>query len=252
MSIFLTIAFLFYIGSLAGWGIEVLFRKFFSRSNPEHKWINPGFLTGPYLPLYGFSLCALYLLSGIEPYIPFTQPVISKLCLFLLMSLCVTGIEYIAGIIFIKGMHLKLWDYSGLPGNIQGIICPLFSFFWAVLSAIYYFLIHPYILNALHWLSKNLAFSFCIGFFFGVFTIDLIYTANLSAKARAFAKEHQIVIRYEELKGKIRQYKEDRKEHWRFLFSFSSARPITEHLKEYYNDLKKNRQFFESKLKRKK
>lgn len=55
MSLFLTIAFLFFIGSMAGWGIEVVFRRFFSSANPERKWINPGFLSGPYLPLYGFS-----------------------------------------------------------------------------------------------------------------------------------------------------------------------------------------------------
>ena len=32
MNLFLTIAFLFFIGSMAGWGIEVVFRRFFSRS----------------------------------------------------------------------------------------------------------------------------------------------------------------------------------------------------------------------------
>lgn len=30
MSLFLTIAFLFFIGSMAGWVIEVVFRRFFS------------------------------------------------------------------------------------------------------------------------------------------------------------------------------------------------------------------------------
>lgn len=63
MNLFLTIAFLFFIGSMAGWVIEVVFRRFFSSANPERKWINPGFLSGPYLPLYGFSLCVLFLLS---------------------------------------------------------------------------------------------------------------------------------------------------------------------------------------------
>lgn len=70
MSLFLTIAFLFFIGSMAGWVIEVVFRRFFSSANPERKWINPGFLSGPYLPLYGFSLCVLFLLSLLEQYIP--------------------------------------------------------------------------------------------------------------------------------------------------------------------------------------
>ena len=56
MSVFLTLAYLFFIGSVFGWVLELFFRKFFSSSNPEHKWINPGFCTGPYLPIYGCGL----------------------------------------------------------------------------------------------------------------------------------------------------------------------------------------------------
>ena len=40
----LIFAFLFFIGSCLGWCMEVFFRRFFSRANPERKWINPGFL----------------------------------------------------------------------------------------------------------------------------------------------------------------------------------------------------------------
>ena len=63
MNFILTLAYLFFVGSVSGWVLELFFRKFFSASNPEHKWINPGFCTGPYLPIYGFGLCALYLLA---------------------------------------------------------------------------------------------------------------------------------------------------------------------------------------------
>ena len=52
MNIFLKLAFLFFIGSLIGWVIELIFRKYFAVENKEHKWINPGFCVGPYLPLY--------------------------------------------------------------------------------------------------------------------------------------------------------------------------------------------------------
>lgn len=63
MSMFLTLAFLFAMGSMAGWVLEVFFRRFFSTANPERKWINPGFCTGPCLPIYGSGLCILYLIS---------------------------------------------------------------------------------------------------------------------------------------------------------------------------------------------
>ena len=47
------------------WVLELFFRRFFSTSNPERKWINPGFCTGPYLPIYGSGLCVLYLLASL-------------------------------------------------------------------------------------------------------------------------------------------------------------------------------------------
>ena len=112
MSLFLTIAFLFFIGSMAGWVIDVVFRRFFSSANPERKWINPGFLSGPYLPLYGFSLCVLFLLSLLEQYIPIENTALRKAALFAVMAAAVTLVEYIAGLISIKLLHVKLWDYS--------------------------------------------------------------------------------------------------------------------------------------------
>ena len=108
MNLFLTLAFLFCIGSVLGWGLEVLFRRFFS----AHHWVNPGFLVGPYLPLYGSSLCILYLLAMLEPLIPVENAWGRKLLLFVLMALAITLVEYIAGLIFIRGMKIKLWDYS--------------------------------------------------------------------------------------------------------------------------------------------
>lgn len=53
------------MGCILGWGLEVLYRHY-SPANQTHRWINPGFLVGPYLPLYGFGLCALYLLASLE------------------------------------------------------------------------------------------------------------------------------------------------------------------------------------------
>jgi len=199
MSIFLKLCFLFSVGSIIGWGIEVVWRKSMSKS---HRWINPGFLTGPYLPLYGFSLCVLYLLAHIN--VSFVEnPVLKKIVLFVLMSIAVTFIEYLAGLIFIKGMKIKLWDYSDRLGNIQGIICPLYSFFWIILSATYYFFVHPRILGALDWLSNHITFSFAIGFFYGVLIVDFVQSLNVVAKIKKFADEKQIVVKYEAFKSSI-------------------------------------------------
>ena len=231
MNFFLCLAYLFFIGSTFGWVLELFFRKFFSGTNPEHKWINPGFCVGPYVPLYGFGLCILFLLATLgERWNVHTAG--GRILLFAAMALSMTVIEYIAGIVSLKVLHVRLWDYSRRWGNIQGLVCPLFSFFWAVISAVYYFCVHPYILDALRWLSENLAFSFVIGFFFGVFTIDVVYSAHLLSKLRKFADEHDVVIRFERLKSQVQKRQEELREKKNFLFPLRSARPLTEVLKE--------------------
>lgn len=228
MNILLILAFLFAVGSFLGWGLEVIFRRLVSK-----KWINPGYLVGPWLPIYGFSLCILYLLTLIEPYIHMDNPYIRKLLLFIAMAIAITIIEYAAGIIFIKGMKIKLWDYSDMWGNFQGIICPLFSFFWLIMSAVYYFLIHPHILDMLRWLSSNLTFSFCIGFYFGIMVMDFNYSARTLYHIRKFAEEHQIVVRLEELKENVQDYKKKQGERFSFMFSFKSRLSVREHLERY-------------------
>ena len=69
--------------------------------------------------------------------------------MFVVMALAMTLLEYIVGLVSFKGFHLRLWDYSKLWGNIQGIICPLFTFFWGVLSLGYYFLIDKTVYDAI-------------------------------------------------------------------------------------------------------
>ena len=221
MNIFLVILFLFFAGSLIGWGIEVLWRKFFSAANPEHKWINPGFLVGPYLPLYGFSLTILFLLTFID--VSFIEnKYLAQAFLFVCMAVSITIFEYIAGLIFIKGMKIKLWDYSKCWGNIQGIICPLYTFFWYILSAVYYFLIHPKILNWLYWFTNHLSFCLVVGFFYGVFFVDLTYSLNVMNKVRKFAKESEFIVRLENLQQQIRKVSEENKEKVHFWLSTKS------------------------------
>jgi uncharacterized membrane protein len=232
MGMFLTLAYLFFIGSILGWCLELVFRKFFSSANPEHKWINPGFCVGPYVPLYGFGLCILFLLAYTGQTSGMDQSAKGKAIMFIFMAISMTAIEYIAGILCLKIMKVRLWDYTGLWGNIQGLICPLFSAAWALMGAVYYFFVHPYILDALIWLSNNLAFSFVIGFFFGVFTIDVVYSANLLAKVKKFADENDVIVKYENLKAEIRSAQDRAAKRVYFIFAFRTDRTIVEHLRE--------------------
>ncbi len=228
MSFLLTLAYLFFIGSTVGWCVELLFRRYISNANPERKWINPGFCVGPYLPLYGSGLCILYLFSALGDRVPLGF--FGTIGLLIVMSVSMTIIEYVAGFIGLKFMHVRLWDYRNEKGNFQGLICPKFSAIWAICGIGYYFFVHPHILDALTWLSENLAFSFVIGFFFGVFTIDAAYSANLVAKITRFAIENDVIVRYEKLKSNIRHAEDELKNKTHFLFAFRSEHPLVLHL----------------------
>lgn len=231
MNILLILAFLFFVGSVFGWVLELFYRRFISKNNPERKWINPGFCVGPYLPLYGSGLCVLYLMAGIRPYINLGNPIPDTVVLLIAMALAMTLIEYIAGIISYKGFHVRLWDYSGEWGNIQGIICPKFSLIWGLLGVMYYYLVHSNILDALDWLSHNLAMSFFIGVFYGVFIIDLVYSTHLLNTLKKLSEENNIVVRVEELKARIRKSHDERKTKYNFFQPFRSDTPLSLHIK---------------------
>jgi len=86
--------------------------------------------------------------------------------------------------------------------------------------------------NALHWLSNNLAFSFVIGMFYGVFILDYVHSAKLISRLKAFAIENNVILRYDEIKVQIRNHHERTKQKYHFFFPFYSERPLGEHLKE--------------------
>ena len=119
------------------------------------------------------------------------------------MSILMTLIELIAGELLLKFFNLRLWDYSNEKYNYKGFICLKFSIYWMLISAAYYFFIHPLIQDAVIWLSKNLIFSFSVGLFFGVFLIDIIYSSNVLVKVRNIAQEAGITVKLEELKDTI-------------------------------------------------
>lgn len=233
MSFALILTFLFAVGNLSGWVLEVFYRRYVSQKH----WVNPGFLAGPCLPLYGFSLCILYLLAQTEEQLPAQPQAMRKLLLFLLMAVAITALEFAVGIVMLRSVHIRLWDYSARFGNICGIICPQYSFYWMLLSAVYYFFIHPHILDALAWLSQNLAFSFAIGFFYGILTVDTAYSTQIMRKIRRFAAEQEITVRLEALREELNYHLQQRRPH--FLLSLKTDRPLPELLAEYAKKLRK-------------
>lgn len=228
---FLILAYLFFIGSVSGWILEVFYRRYISSANPERKWINPGACTGPYLPLYGCGLCILYLLVEEETEIFHIYTAWRSVLTIAVMAICMTVIEYIAGICTLKFAKVRLWDYSREWGNIQGVICPKLSLAWTVICIFYYFRLHPYILQSAGWVKKHPYAYFGIGVFYGIFSVDAVKSAQLVGKLKKFAEENHIIIRYEAIKEEVRRRHDEAKTKYHFFFPFQTGIPLSEHLR---------------------
>lgn len=202
---FVMYVFIFAIGTIFGWCIEVLYRHF---ADPEKRWLNPGFCVGPWLPIYGVGLITAFFITNFGERIDIDNIVIKRLLLFFMTSVCMTVIELIGGWFLLKFFNLRLWDYREEKFNYKGFICLKFSIYWMIISAVYYFLIHPRVWISVEWLSKNLVFSFSVGMFFGVFILDLIYSGNVLVKLKEYAKKSGVIIKFEELKERINREQE--------------------------------------------
>lgn len=51
-------------------------------------------------------------------------------------AIIITVYEFAVGLIVNLWFGWDVWDYTDQPGNILGLICPLFSLFWFMLSLI--------------------------------------------------------------------------------------------------------------------
>ncbi|MBQ9448502.1 MAG: putative ABC transporter permease [Acholeplasmatales bacterium] len=228
MQLLLTYLVLFILGCMVGYVIEVLFRRFFSAK----KWVNPGFMSGPWLPLYGFGVVVMFSMClfcySIFPedvivfYNPMNNlfdrkvgsgPTWADLIPISMMWIGMVLLELVAGLIFIKKLHVKLWDYSNIKGNFKGIICPLFSAIWLVVSVIFYYLVdpilyvvaenvHTYIFGG-NGMVANVGIIFAIGLVYGIFIYDLVVSLNIFKFLREFAQDKGIADRYESMREKF-------------------------------------------------
>lgn len=100
----------FFVFSFVGWCIEVTlkYRQF-------GRFINRGFLIGPWLPIYGCGAALITLtVAGLTP-------VERGIGTTFAISLIVCGlIEYMASYFMEKKFHARWWDYSQKPMNLHG------------------------------------------------------------------------------------------------------------------------------------
>lgn len=130
---FYNLIYFFAFYSFGGWCIEVLY--YFKN---EHRFVNRGFLYGPFCPIYGCG--AVSLVVFLDNYKN------NIFILFFLAVLLTSILEYFTGFILEKAFKTKWWDYTDDPFNIHGRVCLLYSLMWGVGEVVIIRIIHP-ILN---------------------------------------------------------------------------------------------------------
>ena len=116
----------YFIGIFIGFFLEVIYRSIRAR-----KFIKPKFIN-----------LQMYALTGSFLYLIYYQN-ISFFIKIPLIAIFTTLIEFIVGSLYLKFKNVYLWDYTDQPLNYRGIICLRFSFYWLIISLLYYYLILP-------------------------------------------------------------------------------------------------------------
>lgn len=129
----------FTIYSFIGWLMETTFASIYHR-----KFINRGFLSGSFCPLYGFS-AVLVVVSSKWAGIVFDNSITSLVISIILAVILVTALEYFTGFILEKIFNCKWWDYSNNFANIHGYICFEYSLLWGLLVLLLLQVVHPVI-----------------------------------------------------------------------------------------------------------
>lgn len=105
------------------------------------------FLYGPFCAIYGLgaSIIIIFLHKYSKKY--------NSLFIggFILGSI----VEYLVSLIGEFVLHVKWWDYSDMPLNINGRICVYFSFFWGFLSIYLIASLNPKVDKLINWLKSK-------------------------------------------------------------------------------------------------
>lgn len=109
LTIFQTYFLLFLIYAFLGWVIETSLNLVL-----HHRFVNRGFLIGPYCPIYGFGCLFITLLLG--------RYASDPLALFIMSMVICAILEYTTSYIMEKIFKARWWDYSQRKFNINGRI----------------------------------------------------------------------------------------------------------------------------------
>ena len=135
------IGLLFYICSIFGYFYELLLNYI-----NTHKIFSHGFFKGPWLPVYGTGAVFLTFINKYKN---------NPLLIFLLSFLITGGVEYSIGFILLHLFKMRLWDYTGMFLNIDGLVCFLSAFCFGIGGLLVTYVIYPLINKFVNKINKQ-------------------------------------------------------------------------------------------------
>ncbi len=157
--------FIFYTYCFLGWCFESAYVSLKSK-----KWINRGFMRGPFLPLYGSGATMMLVVS-----MPFADNIVLT---YLAGCVGATALEYITGVTMEALFKVRYWDYSGKPFNFQGQICLGSTLAWGMFTVLMTRVLHYPIDRLVRSMPAQL-----LGYVTAFLTVYIVIDFTLSFKA---------------------------------------------------------------------
>ena len=166
---------LFFIYSLAGWLIEMI-----PATIREKKFVDRGFLVGPYCPIYGCGVILITLLL---------QKYADDVVVTFFLSVIVCGtLEYLTSYIMEKIFKARWWDYSNNKFNINGRICLETLVPFGIGGVLVLFVFNPFLEKIIN-LIPDLALNIVTGVLCVLFLIDCIVSFKIILNLKEMTKE---------------------------------------------------------------
>lgn len=166
---------LFIIYAVLGWIMECSLGLI-----QKHKFVNRGFLIGPYCPIYGVGVVGVSILLS-----RFSNNII----LLFLLSTCLCGaLEYFTSYIMEKIFHARWWDYSDNKFNINGRICLETLIPFGIISVLVICYANPWIISNLYKIPTNILNYLCLSLFL-IYVIDSFISFKVIIKFKNLNNE---------------------------------------------------------------
>lgn len=175
---FSTWLFFFYFYCFIGWIWETCYVSVL-----KAKWVNRGFMRGPFLPIYGSGAIVVLIFT-----LPFrTNPGL----VFLVGMVSATILEYFTGVAMEQLFHVRYWDYSNQRLNLNGHICVTSSLAWGVFSVLLTLYGHTLVERLAFHMSINVQEVI-------VFVLTIIISIDMAESIREAINLKEVLLSLEE------------------------------------------------------